>query len=255
MFERVVMTQLNDHLWLMDDKGEATGYLIAGEKKALVVDTMNGYEDVRSIAATVTDKPVTVINTHGHCDHIFGNVWFDGALIDAGDLPLAEEHSRMPEFAEACKKYGLRMPPFTAVKDGDVIDLGGLTAEVISLPGHTPGGICVLLREDRILFTGDGINRHLWMQLEESLPLEETMKNLDRIASVKDRADRILHGHAKGFEDISLFDKLREGIRQLVEQQGTEVSDNDREYDWFGGKALQHEFDRDSVIVYTPAKL
>lgn len=255
MFERVKLTQLNDHIWLMDDNHEATGYIVAGSERALIVDTMNGFEDVRSIAATVTDRPPVVINTHGHCDHIYGNVWFDEALLDEKDLKIAANHSAMPDFVKACEEHHLKMPPFKAVQEGNLIDLGGLTAEIISLPGHTPGGICVLLREDRILFTGDGINRHLWMQLEESLPLKEMLSNLDRIASVKSRADRILHGHAQGFEDISLFDKLREGVRQLVEQKGTEVSDRDAEYNWFGGKALQHVFDENSVIVYTPDKL
>ena len=255
MFERVTVKQLNDHIWLLDDKHEATGYLVAGQDRALVIDTMNGYEDVRSIAATLTDKPVTVINTHGHCDHIYGNVWFDSALIGEEDLPLAKVHSAIPGFVKACREYNVSMPPFGTVKEGDVIDLGGVTAEIISLPGHTPGGICVLLREDRILFTGDGINRHLWMQLEESLPLRTLLENLDRISSVKERADRILHGHAQDFEDISLFDKIREGVRQLCEQKGTEVTDSDPEYSWFGGKALQHVFDRNSVIVYTRDKL
>ncbi len=256
MFERVELKQLNDHIWLMDDQHEATGYIVAGSRRALIIDTMNGFENVAAIAETVTDQPLTVINTHGHCDHIYGNVWFDEALLDERDLELASRHSAMPEFAKACEEYSLRMPPFRTVKEGDTIDLGSLTAEIISLPGHTPGSLCVLIREDRILFTGDGINRHLWMQLEESLPLEQLLCSLDRAAAlVKGRADRILHGHAQGFEDISLLDRLREGVRELVEQKGTEVTDGDLEYNWFGGKALQHVFDKNSVIVYTRDKL
>ena len=255
MFERIKLTQLNDHLWLMDDNGESTGYIVAGKDRAAVIDTMNGYEDVRAVAAGVTDRPVIVINTHGHCDHIYGNVFFDGALIDEKDLPVARAHCEFEDFKKLCEKSGLKMPPFATVKDGDVIDLGDLTLEVISLPGHTPGSICLLLREDRILFTGDSVNRHLWVQLDESLPLREALANLDRIAWVKDRADRILHGHARGFEDISLFDRLREGLRQLCEQTDTQVSDEDADYIWFGGKALQHSFDGDSVIIYTRDKL
>ena len=50
------------------------------------------------------------------------------------------------------------MPPFEPIRGGEVIDLGGLHLEVIELPGHTPGGILLLLKEDRILFTGDSIN-------------------------------------------------------------------------------------------------
>jgi len=41
MFERIKVKKLNDHIYLMDDGGEATGYLVVGDKKALVIDTMN----------------------------------------------------------------------------------------------------------------------------------------------------------------------------------------------------------------------
>lgn len=245
MFERVLMKQLNDHLWLMDDNHEATGYIIAGSERAMVIDTMNGYEDVRAIAATVTDKPAFVVNTHGHCDHIYGNVTFDEAYLCEADLPIAKAHAERQGISD-------RMPPFRFVKDGDVFDLGGLTVEVIALPGHTPGGICLLLKEDRILFTGDAINRHLWLQLKEALPVKDAAAAIDRISSVKERADRILHGHARDFEDISLIDKLRNGLEELMTGNCIET---DEEYNWFGGKALQHRFDDESVIVYTKEKL
>ena len=42
------------------------------------------------------------------------------------------------------------------------------------------------------MFTGDGINCHLWMQLDHSLPMKEFKKNLEGISWVKEKADRIL---------------------------------------------------------------
>lgn len=73
---------------------------------------------------------------------------------------------------------GLRMPPFEAIGEGDVIDLGGLKLEVYDLPGHTPGGIALLNRQDRILFVGDSIIEQTWMQLEESLSMEDIWRTL-----------------------------------------------------------------------------
>lgn len=181
MFERIILTQINPHVYLMDDHHEATGYIVVGSKKALVIDTMNGYEDVRAVVRTVTDLPIMVVNTHGHCDHIYGNVYFDCAYLHPADLPVAQEHMRFPEFIEECNKRGLQMPPFEPIRGGEVIDLGGLHLEVIELPGHTPGGILLLLKEDRILFTGDSINHHLWMQLEESSSMPEFVNNLEKV--------------------------------------------------------------------------
>ena len=85
------------------------------------------------------------------------------------------------------------MPPFEPIRGGEVIDLGGLHLEVIELPGHTPGGILLLLKEDRILFTGDSINHHLWMQLEESSSMPEFGNNLVKVMYLTKEADVILH--------------------------------------------------------------
>lgn len=247
MFERIILTQINPHVYLMDDHHEATGYIVVGSKKALVIDTMNGYEDVRAVVRTVTDLPIMVVNTHGHCDHIYGNVYFDCAYLHPADFPVAQEHMRFPEFIEECNKRGLQMPPFEPIRGGEVIDLGGLHLEVIELPGHTPGGILLLLKEDRILFTGDSINHHLWMQLEESSSMPEFVNNLEKVMYLTKEADVILHGHARGTDDISLMDKLLQGAKEIAEGK----TENDKPYKWFGGVNKQHQFDEDgSVICY-----
>ena len=252
MFERIKVKQLNDHIYLMDDDGEATGYLVVGNKKALVIDTMNGYEDVYEVVRRLTDLPLMVINTHGHCDHIYGNIFFEEAYMSPDDNEVAREHMAFPEFVKTCQEFDLSMPPFRPIKDHDVIDLGGLTLEVISLPGHTPGGVCLLLKEDRILFTGDSINHHLWMQLNESSKLDEFLHNLDEIMYLMNDADYILHGHAQGFDDISLMKELRAGIADLIETKGV----GDKDYKWFGGVDKKHPFgDGKSVICYSISKL
>ena len=246
MFERIRLTQLNPHVWLMDDAGEATGYLVIGQEKAAVIDTMNGWEDVKAAARTLTDLPLVVINTHGHCDHIFGNVYFDEAYLHPADFALADEHSHFPEFVAECEKHNLRMPPFKPMNHGDVMDLGGLHLEGYHLPGHTPGGLLVLLREDRILFTGDAINRHLWLQLDGCLTPGEAADELEKVTYLAEEADHILHGHAKGLEPSSLIFDLLRGLREIEAGK----TQNDLPYQWFGGEAKQHPFAPDSVIVY-----
>ncbi len=225
-------------VFLMDEAREATGYLVIGKDKACVIDTMNGYNDLKSVVRGITDKPVFVINTHGHPDHIYGNVYFDQAFLHPADLPLAESFTEDPEFIDFCEKNHLRMPPFYDVREGDVFDLGGRHLEVYDLPGHTPGGIVLLLREDRILFTGDSINHHLWMQLDGCASPDEYVKNLDHVMFLENEADRILHGHASDFDDISLLRCLRNGVEELAEGH----TENDAPYYYFDGEARQHSF-------------
>ena len=246
MEKELFVKEVRPGIYLMDEAHEATGYLVVGKERACVIDTMNGYNDVCQAVRKITDKPVTVVNTHGHPDHIFGNVYFQEAYLHPADRPLAEEFVKEPEFVEACKQYGLSMPPFRDILPGDVIDLGGRTLEVFALPGHTPGGILLLLREDRILFTGDSVNHHLWMQLDGCLPLRAFVKELDRVLYLEDRADIILHGHARDADDISLLRCLRDGVKEICDGK----TENDQPYHWFGGTALQHPFACDPAKRY-----
>lgn len=238
--------QINDHVWLLRDQHNDTCYLVAGQEKAILIDTMDGSANVREMAEQLTFLPLIVACTHGHGDHVLGNVWFDEVYLHPADLFMLEEMQADPELQEVMKKEGVSLPPCKPIRQGDVIDLGGLTLEVIETPGHTPGGVCFLLREDRMLFTGDSINRHLWMQLDGCSTLLEYAGVLESIMSVKDRADCILHGHASNPEDISLLDKLHQGLLDIVAGH----TEDDTDYTWFGGVSHQHRFDNDSVIVY-----
>ena len=222
----------------MDEAHEATGYLVVGRERACVIDTMNGYNDLHEAVRKITDKPVTVVNTHGHPDHIFGNMYFGEAYLHPADRELARQFAKDPGFLEICREKGRTMPPFRDIHPGDTVDLGGRTLEVYGLPGHTPGGILLLLREDRILFTGDSVNHHLWMQLDGCLPLRAFLKELDRVMFLTDQADIILHGHARAEDDISLLPCLRNGVEEICDGK----TDADRPYRWYGGVDLQHAF-------------
>ena len=255
MEHELFIKQLKPSIFLFDEDHSASGYLVVGENKACLIDTMNGYCNLYEAVRKITDKPIIVVNTHGHPDHIFGNIYFDNAFMNPADNELAESFTNIPEFADACKKYGFSLPPFTPITEGDVIDLGGKTLEIYNIPGHTQGSILLLLKEDRILFVGDSINHHLWMQVPGATKMDEFVKSLDRIMFLEEKADFILHGHANDFDDISLLRCVRQGALEIC----NEKTQDDKPYNWFGGIALQHPFSleegkqysqTDSVICY-----
>lgn len=257
MGKELYIKQLGEGLYLMDEAHEATGYLVVGQDRACVIDTMNGYNDLYKAVREITDKPVFVINTHGHPDHIFGNIYFDEAYLNPGDYELTKMFVENPEFIEIYTQKGAKMPAFKPIKGGDIVDLGGRHLVVYELPGHTQGGILLLLKEDRILFTGDSINHHLWMQLDGCLSMRDFVKELDKIMFLENEADRILHGHAQDFDDISLLRCVRRGVQEICEGK----TEDDPPYQWFGGTGRQHPYKLeegkkysqiDSVICYTP---
>ena len=108
-------------VWLMDEGRMATGYLVVGEERACMIDTMNGLNDLNRAVREITDKPVFVVNTHGHPDHIFGNLYFDRAYLHPADHALARSFIEDPAFAAFCAEKRLRMPPFEEVAPGHFV--------------------------------------------------------------------------------------------------------------------------------------
>ncbi len=251
MFERIKLSKVNDHIWLLNDKNEATGYLVAGKEQALVIDTMMGYEDVRAVAGTLTDLPVSVVNTHGHSDHIYGNIYFKEACINPKDMALAEREFADPRFRAATEPLGLKPAEFREVREGDVFDLGGLVLEVYETPGHTPGSIVLLDRADRILFTGDTIIEQTWMQLEESMPMEILLASLNKVQKFRGQFDYVLTGHSRHIENASLCEAHRIAVKEVCDG----MTDNDVKYEWFGGSCMAHPYGAEPRrIVYQPKK-
>ena len=68
-------------------------YLIIGDDKCLLIDTGYGATDVMQYVRSVTELPVTVVNTHGHMDHIGGNHDFDEVYLSKKDWKLAVKSS------------------------------------------------------------------------------------------------------------------------------------------------------------------
>lgn len=61
--KRIKVKQINNHIWLLNDNDESTGYLVTGSERGLIIDTMTGYGNVRKVAEEITDFPLTVVNT------------------------------------------------------------------------------------------------------------------------------------------------------------------------------------------------
>lgn len=246
-FERAQIKQLRPNVYLIDDAGESTCYLITGSKKALLVDTANGYEDLQEIVRTLTELPVVVVNTHGHGDHIFGNVFFEEAWMHPADIGLAEMFFGYGK--EDLAKRGLKPCSLKALEIGQVFDLGGVELEVVDLKGHTAGSIGLLDRAGRILYTGDGLNTHLWMQLDHSLPiavLQETLTALKEKHGAD--FDYVAHGHAKDLRGKEILDWMIAGCERILSGQ----TEKELPYHYFGGECRQHPISDTpgEVIVY-----
>jgi len=247
--EPINVKRINENVYLFNDYVGATCYLVVGSRRALVIDTMNGYIDIDQMVRSITELPYDVVNTHGHGDHIGGNIFVKEAYISQEDLELAEFVMNQIVNLDEVKNSGLKSPEWKSIADGHIFDLGDRTLEVYPLGGHTRGCICLLDRKDRILFTGDGIVSHLWMQLVHSLPMREMYENLLKLKEIRGEYDMILNGHCDAPDPACMYDALVQGVAQVLAGE----TQNDIAYEWREGVAKAHLYDKDQPewrIVY-----
>ncbi len=162
--------------------GGVNMYLVVGKEKALLIDTGNPGNITPDDVKALTPLPLLVVNTHAHPDHSGCNDAFGKVYIHEADL-------------EAAKRYG-RNTELIPIKEGYVFDLGGRKLEVIGVPGHTPGSICLLDPQEKLLISGDTANGETWMHIS-NLPLETYKKNMERLLKRKDQYDQLLPGHGE----------------------------------------------------------
>lgn len=251
--------------WAIDDNGQDTMYLIVGGERALLLDTGWGVGDLPALVRSLTDRPVTVVNSHGHPDHACGDYQFGEAYVGAADLPgvaemlsphsLADmrEHALpnvAPDFDASA--WGEPCPRLAPVSEGHVFDLGGRQLRVIEVGGHSPGSICLLDVTHRLLFTGDSVLvGPIWMQLHHSLPLRRFLASLKHLRSFGDRYDALLPAHRTSPLDRRALDDLIDGCEDVLAGRlvGTPEST-------FAGDGLRLDFGPTGVgLLYRPDRL
>ena len=250
-FERANIIQIRPNVYLIDDAGDSTCYLITGSECALLVDSVNGYEDLKAITKTLTDLPVIVVNTHGHGDHIYGNVYFEEAWLHPADFALYDQFFGYAK--DIMEQNNLKPCPVKALEIGQIFDLGGVQLEVVDLSGHTAGSIGLLDKDARIIYTGDGLNTHLWMQLDHSLPISSMLETFRKLKAEHGQDfDYVAHGHTKVLRDKEILDWMIQGCEDILAGR----TEQDMDYQYFGGVCRQHPISGTpgEVIVYNEDK-
>ena len=139
-------------------------YLLVGEEKALMIDLSNPIdwaenagESLRSLVAErIEGKPLTITFTHGHGDHTgmlpaFVNDPEVSFVLPEGDFAWFKE--RYPDAKASF--FGDVLLVYVNEVTGEVDN--GMSLEAIPVPGHTPGSMAYLLKDQNLLFTGDAV--------------------------------------------------------------------------------------------------
>ncbi len=139
-------------------------YLVTNEetKETVVVDPAYFSKELANVIAEQDLKIVAMILTHGHFDHIMG---IDGFHKEYGDVPVYVHEDdvqtmRDPAINQSVA-FGSRYAYVGAegVREGQILTLAGMDFYVIHTPGHTPGGACYYMKDEKVLFSGDTLFR------------------------------------------------------------------------------------------------
>lgn len=120
-------------------------WLVGDDEHVIIIDAAH---DAAPIAAAVAGRQVDLIlATHGHNDHINAAV----ELAEEVGAPIALH----PADRHLWDMVHPDRAPDQELADGQVIELGGRALRVLHTPGHSPGGVCVYVADDDVLFSGD----------------------------------------------------------------------------------------------------
>jgi len=201
---------------------------IRGRDRDLLIDTGMGIASLAQAAKDLFENQLTVVLTHTHVDHSGGAHEFDTCLVheaESDNLKLARDSlpletkkwppiylammqgdgpigdyviTARPSLSFDPATYDLKPAiPMSLIGEGDIVDLGDRSFEVMHLPGHTTGSIGLWENATGTLFSGDAVYD---AQLLDELPgsdKEVYVKTMERLLELP---VNIVHGgHANSF--------------------------------------------------------
>jgi glyoxylase-like metal-dependent hydrolase (beta-lactamase superfamily II) len=197
---------LRPGLWLVETRAEAfdvRAAVVAGAARSVVWDTLSRPSDMEGVAELTGDLPFWVAYSHGDWDHVWGTGGlprdWEGIVAHEAcgsrfrdDIPgtLAEKAASEPDL------YGsvTLLPPTRTFRRRTTLELGGITLELHSLPGHTPDTIVGYIPQWNILLGGDAVEHPLPF-LNSGSGIEGWVRGLERWAARLEAAGK---GAAEG---------------------------------------------------------
>ncbi len=273
-YNGITITKARERVYAMTELSSVTMWLIEGDDRCLLIDTGMGLTDLHATIAEITDKPIVVVNSHIHIDHIGGNGQFPEVMCGRFDEPYAHiplgdaDKQLMIDFFTGVSRAGVTLEGWDAspakrviaLKEGDIISLGGLDIEVYEIPGHSLGSIALLDRKHCLIFTGDTIfttivgvaSDHTAPLSVASTTLSVYLDTLKKLFALKADYDYLVPSHippgAPYFLEPRIVDIYIDGVENILSGEFTgkqETSD---------GKTVRVTFEIGG-LTYNPNRL
>lgn len=230
-------------------------YLIEGEDRWLLIDTGLHLDICREVMEQSLDElgvdrdKLDFFITHLHSDHIgqlgylakeHSTVYFNAN--EANTVALASEEKGFKTYIVMLAKLsgfagdelhksladhpggewrGPRWTNFTILNDGDKLEIGDFTFEVISTPGHSPGHLCLYEASRKLMVTGDHVLAEISPNISpwgfDDNPLQDFLDSLDKVRDYD--VELALPGHRRLITDLpKRVDELKSHHRERLDE-------------------------------------
>jgi glyoxylase-like metal-dependent hydrolase (beta-lactamase superfamily II) len=283
-----VTREVLDGVWEIAEPTHVYSWLLAGNERAVLLDTGLGIRPIRPVVQRLCDRPVAVVTTHYHFDHVGGHHEFtDIAIHQAGADKLAagvpkalcEDYlhardamqSKLDALVELDRELALLTPDArprplpadfdrdrwttgpsratTLLGDGDVLDLGGRALQILHTPGHSPDGISIFDEQSGVLFAADAFNLgDVYCHFADS-SISDLASSARRLAELGGSIRGICtHHYPRVFGEPSLLEDYADDLERLAAGEGTYT----RGFDCFGYELQSAKFDYYAVTRPAP---
>lgn len=248
-------------------------FLVEGSEKAALIDTGTGAGNLKNYVETLTDKPVIVLLTHGHCDHAGGAAPFEKVFLSRADWNLVEHHASMDmkmDYVKFCSPdhfeqltekdfCPVRTSGYLPLVNGQTFELGGVTLEIIAVPGHTHGMCCILNVQERTILFGDACNTCLFIWDEEATTIEEYRESLLNLKRHEKRYDTVYMSHGVLTVDKKVLDGVIAVCGDVMEGKADDQPFRFMEHELNLAKKVDSQNKREDGglgnLVYSPQKV
>lgn len=206
-------------------------FLVEGSEAALLVDAGTGLGDLPALVRATTEKPVSVLLTHGHFDHVGHAPGFGMCLVHRAFRlypPTAQEARTL--HAALAGRPGAKAGPGSGpspgrktetgstpafgrigLAGGERIELGGIRLQVLSVSGHTAGDLALWEPDRGWLFTGDLVYPGPIELTGPEADLQAYRRSIRQLASLGS-VRTLLCGHDASFADRGLLGEIAESL-------------------------------------------
>lgn len=230
--------RLSPNVIVLDEGNHRRMVAVDGAERSYVIDAGVGLGNLFGFASELLlNKPVQLL-THAHWDHIGNAAQFDEVHVHEAELTddvVAVAFEKRPsEFVQEWRTVGNRFPDgfdpetysidpveaTTHIPEGKVFWLGNRELESLHLPGHTPGHVGFLDRDEELLYAGDLIhrNRGLYLHLPGS-DIGACLQSLQVVGNLREEQafDTLVTSHNPPIQKLEIIDTLIDGVRSIID--------------------------------------